>query len=269
MTSTIHFISGLPRSGSTLLAAILRQNPQFHAAISSPLAGLLTAQIKCMSLHEAAQFISDEQRLRILRAIVDSYYWDLSDKKVIFDTNRTWCAVLPAIVQLFPQARVICCVRSPAWIVDSIERLVQRNALLATKMFGKGDEIGNVYSRFDALLKTGILGGPMKNLRQAWFSEHADRLIVIRYDSLVARPGEIIGKLYTLLGLDPFKHDFEHVEYDEPEFDARLNMPGLHKVSGRVEARPRQTILPLELFKQNHVEFWNLEGQNPRGVVVL
>ncbi|MBU0835751.1 MAG: sulfotransferase, partial [Gammaproteobacteria bacterium] len=26
-----HFISGLPRSGSTLLAALLRQNPRFHA----------------------------------------------------------------------------------------------------------------------------------------------------------------------------------------------------------------------------------------------
>jgi sulfotransferase len=30
MQNGIHFISGLPRSGSTLLAAILRQNPRFH-----------------------------------------------------------------------------------------------------------------------------------------------------------------------------------------------------------------------------------------------
>ena len=26
----LHFIAGLPRSGSTLLAGILRQNPRFH-----------------------------------------------------------------------------------------------------------------------------------------------------------------------------------------------------------------------------------------------
>ncbi|MGI4764644.1 MAG: sulfotransferase, partial [Janthinobacterium lividum] len=32
----MHFISGLPRSGSTLLAALLRQNPTVHAHISSP-----------------------------------------------------------------------------------------------------------------------------------------------------------------------------------------------------------------------------------------
>ncbi|MEG3936419.1 MULTISPECIES: sulfotransferase [unclassified Microcoleus] len=34
-----HFISGLPRSGSTLLAALLRQNPRFHGAMTSPLGG--------------------------------------------------------------------------------------------------------------------------------------------------------------------------------------------------------------------------------------
>ncbi|MEG5055281.1 MULTISPECIES: sulfotransferase [unclassified Microcoleus] len=34
-----HFISGLPRSGSTLLAALLRQNPRFHSAMTSPVGG--------------------------------------------------------------------------------------------------------------------------------------------------------------------------------------------------------------------------------------
>lgn len=37
---SFHFISGLPRSGSTLLSALLGQNPGVHASISSPLAGL-------------------------------------------------------------------------------------------------------------------------------------------------------------------------------------------------------------------------------------
>lgn len=36
MPQIYHFISGLPRSGSTLLAAILRQNPRFLAATTSP-----------------------------------------------------------------------------------------------------------------------------------------------------------------------------------------------------------------------------------------
>ena len=45
----IHFISGLPRSGSTLLAALLRQNPRFEAGMSGPLAGLFGALLGEMS----------------------------------------------------------------------------------------------------------------------------------------------------------------------------------------------------------------------------
>ncbi|HEY2623443.1 MAG TPA: sulfotransferase, partial [Dyella sp.] len=36
-----HFISGLPRSGTTLLAAILNQNPRFRAGMTSPLADIM------------------------------------------------------------------------------------------------------------------------------------------------------------------------------------------------------------------------------------
>ena len=48
MPRTLHFISGLPRSGSTLLAGILRQNPRMHAAMSSPVAGLLNSVLEQM-----------------------------------------------------------------------------------------------------------------------------------------------------------------------------------------------------------------------------
>ena len=36
MAKRMHFISGLPRSGSTLLPALLRQNLLFSAAMTSP-----------------------------------------------------------------------------------------------------------------------------------------------------------------------------------------------------------------------------------------
>ncbi len=46
---TLHFIAGLPRSGSTLLVALLRQNPRFAARISSPLCYLFGSTIAAMS----------------------------------------------------------------------------------------------------------------------------------------------------------------------------------------------------------------------------
>src|SRR5690242_3542880 len=129
-----HFISGLPRSGSTLLAALLRQNPKFHAEMSSPVAGMYMAMQTSMSgRNEFHVFIKDHQRRAILRGLFENFYHEIQKTKVVFDTNRAWCNRLSGLVQLFPEAKVICCVRSLAWILDSIERLIQRNAFEPSK----------------------------------------------------------------------------------------------------------------------------------------
>jgi sulfotransferase len=215
---------------------------------------------------ESAIFVSNAQRRRILQSLFEAYYADLSDR-TIFDTNRNWCAMLPGLAELFPAARVICTVRNPAWVIDSVERHIQRSALQPSRMFNH-DAFGNVYGRVELLVK-GFVGASLNNLRQAWFSEEAGRLIAIRYDSLVERPAEVLSQLYSMLGEEPFNHDFNRVEYDEPEFDAYLGLPGFHRVSGPVKATKRTTILPRDIFDQHDRSFWDMPGQNPRGVTIL
>ena len=58
--SQFHFISGLPRSGSTLLAGILKQNPRFHAAMSSPVAGLVNGALEQMGAASESYSFFDE-----------------------------------------------------------------------------------------------------------------------------------------------------------------------------------------------------------------
>ena len=78
--------------------------------------------------NEFSVFIDDNKRERILRGLFNDFYAHCT-AEVIFDTNRGWCGWMPAIVRLFPDAKVIACVREVQWVVDSIERLVQRNIL--------------------------------------------------------------------------------------------------------------------------------------------
>ncbi|MEG4030920.1 MULTISPECIES: hypothetical protein [unclassified Microcoleus] len=42
---------------------------------------------------------------------------------------------MPLIRELFPEAKVICCVRNLAWIMDSIELLIRRNAFDVSRLF--------------------------------------------------------------------------------------------------------------------------------------
>jgi sulfotransferase len=251
----IHFIAGLPRSGSTLLAAILRQNPRFHAGMTSP-AGSIFRQIEIATAGniETAVFVSDEQRDRMLRQAIVA---DWQIEKTHFDTNRFWCARLPVLARLFPESKVIACVRDCGWIYDSFERLYRRNGMRASGIYN-WDTTGTVYTRTVALAASGgVVGFSLDALREACASEEKDRLLLIEYEDLCKAPGHTLKRIYRFIGEQPFAHDFDHVEYSAGEFDKQLGAKGLHDVNGKVEWRPRKTILPPDLFaRYDKDQFW-------------
>ena len=80
----------------------------------------------------------------------DAYYHEPAPGMVIFDTNRGWTTKLPALVELFPDAKVVCCVRNPAWVLDSVESLIRRNVYELSGIFSY-DSGGTVYSRVEGL----------------------------------------------------------------------------------------------------------------------
>jgi len=270
MYQRIHFISGLPRSGSTLLAALLRQNPRFHANMSGPLAGLFGVLLGEMSARsEFSVFIDDAQRQRILHGLFEQFYADTS-AEVVFDTSRAWCARLPALATLFPDAKVIACVREVPWIVDSIERLVCNNAFQPSSIFNYSPG-GTVYTRANGIAgPDGMLGYAYDALKEAFHGEHADRLLLVQYETLVSDPRRALQAIYDFLGEPAFAHDVDHVHYDAEAFDAKAGTPGLHAVRPRVEAKPRPSILPPDLFRRfENDAFWRDPQLNPRSVRIV
>jgi len=271
MPQKIHFISGLPRSGSTLLAAILRQNPRFHAAMTSPVGGLTERMLEAMSEdNEFSVFISDEQKRSLILSIFSAYYHPQADKEVLFDTNRLWCGKLPLILELFPDAKVICCVRNIAWIMDSIELLIRRNAFDVSRLFNNPAERATVYSRTEALSQGSRLVGCAYNaLKEAFYSEQSASILLVDYDLLSQGPDKTMSLIYQFLGEAPFEHDFKNVQYSEPEFDNRLKTKGLHQVRSQVEFKSRKTILPPDLFERfDSLSFWN-EATNSRASAIV
>lgn len=266
-----HFISGLPRAGSTLLAALLCQNPRFQAGMSSPVGGLFTSLLGDMSAkNEGSVFIDDDQRRRILHGLFDNYYAEHS-AEVVFDTNRVWCSKLSPLKDLFPDSKVIACVRHMSWIIDSIERLVRKNAFQPSSIFGYQGG-GTVYTRANGVSGAdGMVGFAYDSLKQAVYGgDGTDRLLLVQYESLTRDPGGVMGAIYDFLGEPGFKHDFEHVEFDDHGFDAKAGTPGLHSVGTKVEAKERQTVLPPDLFKRfENDAFWLDTRRLPKGVRIV
>ena len=259
-----HFISGLPRSGSTLLAAILRQNPRFHAGMSSPVATLFANMLQQFAAGtEFGSVITQEQRRRLVRGLFDAYYADQADKDVVFDTNRLWCARMPALMDQFPGAKVIACVRNVAWIMDSLERRYRANPYELTRLFNDETERNTVFSRVETLAQRNrLVGFPWSALKEAFYGEHAGSLLVVEYDLLAQAPHKVLPLIYQFIGEDPFEHDYQRVFFDAPEFDTPLGVHGLHKVRPEVRLEPRTTILPPDLFEQYAaLSFW----KEPKG----
>jgi sulfotransferase len=268
--NAIHFISGLPRSGSTLLSALLTQNPRFHAGMSGPVGGFFTSLLGQMSgANEFSIFIDEAQKKAILKGLFENYYAAQPDK-VVFDTNRLWCSKMPAIADLFPDAKVIACVRQTAWIVDSIESLIRRNPFEMSKIFSF-DAGGTVYSRAEGVSAgNGMVGYAINALKEAYYGKHTANLMLLRYETLTSNPAEAMKAVYDFVGEKPFKHDFDNVEFDADEFDTRLGTPGLHRVGRRVKAEKRETILPPDIFhRYENDNFWNDRALNTRHVRVV
>ena len=254
-----HFISGLPRAGTTLLAAILNQNPRFRAGMTSPLADIMgVVMAEASSKNDFSFDVSDAQRVALLRGLVENFYSVEADAEVVFDTSRLWCSRMPLLDTLFPGVKVIACVRQLAWVLDSMERLVQRQPVSVSKVF-RFDTNTTVYSRVEALTDPrGMVGFAYQATKDAFYGQHAqNHLLMLTYETLVRDPATAMRAVYQFLGEPWFEHDFDHIEYNADEFDARVGMPGLHSVRPKVETIERQPILPREIFGRFANEaFW-------------
>ena len=253
------FISGLPRSGSTLLSAILRQNPEFYADISSPVQGLVTSTINVITSSESNHLIDETKRKRILRSAFNAYYGAVAPSTV-FDTSRGWTAKTSLLKELYPQTKIICCVRDLPWILDSFERISAKNSLYGATL--TDDEARQtVTTRCDALMdvkKEGQVVKPYYFLEEGMLL-NPDMIMLVEYESLCKKPKSVMREIYQFIGKPYFDHDFQNVEYENEVYDNALNMKSLHTVRRKVTWEERLTILPKSVWeKYADKEFWRV-----------
>lgn len=241
--------------------------------MTSPVGSLVLALLREMSQGaEYGMFLDNEQREKILRGVFDAYYHRIHPQQMVFDTNRVWTTKLPLLKTLFPQAKIICCVRNIAWVLDSIESLLRRNFLETSRIFNF-EAGGTVYTRLEGLTANlGMVGFSLHAVREAVFGEQAGDVLLVRYESLTADPLGTLKKIYEFIDEPLFAHDRDHIApcHEAEEFDRRLGTPGLHRVGSSVCQVHRQSILPNDLFKRYETySFWQNASEMPSGIQVI
>ena len=204
----------------------------------------------------------EAKRRRLVQGLMETYYEDANE--VAFDTNRGWTLLTSVLRDAVPNAKMICCVRDVPWILDSFEQLLRKNPYSTTPMF-KGEEHLEVYSRASALLRPDrTIGFALNGLKQAVYGAEADMIMMVNYDDLCRNPKGVMTDIYQFIGQPLFEHDFDNLEASYDEFDADLNLKGMHTIRKKLEYVVREPILPPDIWHQTlPLSFWK-ETQAPQ-----
>lgn len=252
----LHLISGLPRSGTTLLSTVLNQNPKFSASISGPAARMVRAIItEAQAQGGYRKQCPESKRKQLIQNLLHTYYSDSNE--VAFDTNRGWTLMTALMKDVMPETKMICCVREVPWIIDSFEQLIRKNPYSVSSLFS-ADEGVDVYSRANTLLRPDrTVGFALNSLKQAVFGADQDMILLVNYDDLCLNPENVMKDIYQFIGEKYYQHDFENVEASYDEFDQDVNLQGMHKVRKKLSHIVREPILPPDLWHQiEPLSFW-------------
>jgi sulfotransferase len=257
MEKKYHFITGLPRSGSTLLTSILNQNPKFHSSITDPLATFIRGMLETLISEPGMKTeFPEDRRANTIRGMIDGYYSSI-DKEVIFNTNRGWTYITPQVKHLYPKAKIIVCVRDVNWVLDSFEQVHRRHPMSVNYVTGGPGK--SVYERVDMLMdEKGVVGGAFWGIKQAITSDERNILMLVEYDDLAKNPEKVMRSIYNFIDEPWFEHNFNDVEASWDEYDKEIGIT-LHKIRKKVEFIPRKLILPPDILNKFHnMEVWRM-----------
>ena len=221
------YVTGLPRSGSTLLCQLLAHHPELYCTgHSSPL---------CQTLMGLRQHLSDNDFLRaqldvefdlVYQRLMHAFqgfmngWFEETDKEWVVDKNRGWLNHIETVAQLDPNFRMVVCVRELGQIVGSIEAQHQKTILLDFP-----DHLANLsrYGRADKLFAdTGVVGGPLGSLEalQDISSQLQERLYYVVFEHLMQEPVSVMQGVYDWLQLPKAEFDPQNLTVKPHESDS-------------------------------------------------
>ena len=221
MGNEFFFLSGLPRTGSTVLGAILTQNPAIYSGPKSPVCQLMwDLEQSCRGKARdqlIASFREDFQR-EFVGQVIHQFYRPVPHP-VIVDKSKSWTQ--PENLRLIkeyirPDPKIIVMTRPLEDIFDSFVNIYAKS--------------GRVLDRNEMLIP-GSEPVMFANEGVEWARAHNDgEFLFIDYDVFMAEPAATLARIYEFCGWEPFNHNFENIVCLYPENDEEYGVDGLHEV---------------------------------------
>lgn len=238
----LHFLCGLPRSGSTVLAAILNQNPQTHVTSTS---GLVFALDGLANTWCKASLLSDNDPNRdkladTMKRIIDGFYD--TKKPVVIDKSRSWPVptVMSAMSKVLGRKpKFIATVRSVPDCMASFVRVAKPANL--DEFMASSDLVTHLKAAY-MILRQG-------------YDHDPSCFLFVEYEDLLANPKRELERIHEFLELPPFDYDFNNIDGSTvKEDDENLHgYAGMHDIKPKLERQHNQS--PKDVLKHHYSQF--------------
>jgi sulfotransferase len=241
-------LSGLPRSGSTLLSAILSQNPKIHAEGNSAVCQLMwDTQHSC--LNRCNEQLNANNRKRTIKELLKSipavYYNDIDEnEKIIVDKCRSWTVIDNINLlkeNIDKNIKIIMLERPILEIINSFHRLFIKNYRL-------NDLNMLLVPDSEPVMR------PLNGLIYAKQNNKSNNFLFITYKELTENTEETIKKIYDFCNWEYFEHDFNNIVPKYAENDEEYGLEGFHYVYPSIRNVKNEIILP-EDIKEKCIDF--------------
>jgi sulfotransferase len=248
-----HFLSGLPRSGSTVLSAILNQNPKVFSTPTSPLLELLIANQHEWHANEPVKANPEPIQLtNITRAMIHAT-WQHRPEEIIIDKHFGWSPNIKDVSTLFEKpVKMIAPVRDLPSIMASWLSILRKNPnsfvhqnLQAAGMLINDEALVNdMWVRMVKDTIAGLVHG---------LNYDRSRFHLIEFNDIMNNPKVVLDGIEKFLDLPHYDYDFNNIRSDHNDFDlAAWGINGMHTVRPQlcsVSGNPRE-VLGDKLFKK-------------------
>lgn len=257
-------MSGLPRSGSTLLSALLNQNPEIHSSTNSPLLDTIHYTEEYL-LYASEQYKAHPKPAaahKVLSSIPHNYYFD-TPEPIIIDKSRGWVNQIQHIKDyITPEPKIICPVRNIQDIMCSFLALIEKSQTLS--FIDKGLLENNLEltndNRCEFLMSSiGIIGQSYHALAEAYRKGYQRNILILEYDNLISNPQKEMDRIHWFLNIPFYSYDFSNVKPKYDENDYVYGLENMHTVRSKVNKIHRDNSKYLSktiINKYKEMEFW-------------
>ena len=202
----IYFLCAMPRSGNTLFASIMNQNPDLVVTANSITLEIMK-ELFLLKRIDTFQNFPDEQSLdNVLDEVYNLYYkyWNF---KVIIDRGPV-CT--PGNLMLMQKhfKQPIRCIVLVRDLLDVLASYIKWFETEPTSFLNKHKTIEDKLSQ--VMNKEGGIAKELISIQ--YLLQHPEMAIFIKYDDLVINPEKEIRKVYQFLNLSYYPHYFTNLK---------------------------------------------------------